>query len=70
MLLMLATVVQVWAQGRSISGKVVDVKTGQPLSGVTISSGGKNTITDASGTFKLNTTAHQFFNINNRIVIN
>ena len=58
MLLMLATVVQVWAQGRSVSGKVVDVKTGQPLSGVTVSSGGKNTITDATGSFKLNTTAN------------
>jgi len=58
MLFMLATVMQVWAQGRSISGKVVDVKTGQPLAGVTVSSGGKNTITDATGIYKLNTTAN------------
>lgn len=50
---MLAAVAQGWAQGRTISGKVVDQKTGQPLSGVTISSGGKNTISDPSGNFKL-----------------
>ena len=55
---MLAAVAQGWAQGRTISGKVVDVKTGQALSGVTISSGGKNTITDASGNFKLSTSAN------------
>lgn len=58
LLIMLAAVAQGWAQGRTISGKVVDVKTGQAISGVTISSGGKNTITDASGNFKISTTAN------------
>lgn len=44
---------QVWAQNRTITGKVTDQKTGQALLGVTVSAGGTNALTDASGTYRI-----------------
>lgn len=55
LLCVLFIVVTLFAQERVISGKVIDQNTGQPVPGATISSGGKNTISDASGNYKLST---------------
>eukprot|EP00611_Tribonema_gayanum_P008332 TRINITY_DN1783_c0_g1_i1.p1 TRINITY_DN1783_c0_g1~~TRINITY_DN1783_c0_g1_i1.p1 ORF type:complete len:1030 (-),score=41.75 TRINITY_DN1783_c0_g1_i1:2008-5097(-) len=53
----LLTIAQVWAQNRTITGKVTDQKTGQPLVGVTVSTSAANTITDATGNYRINVTA-------------
>lgn len=44
---------QVWAQSRVITGKVTDQRNGQPLSGVTVSAGVTNTLSDANGDYRL-----------------
>lgn len=44
---------QVWAQNRTITGKVADQKTGQALLGVTVSVSGTKTLTDESGNYRI-----------------
>ena len=44
---------QVWAQSRVITGKVTDQRNGQPLSGVTVSAGAANTLSSASGEYRI-----------------
>jgi hypothetical protein len=51
------TIAQVWAQNRTITGKVTDQKTGQPLVGVTVSTTGANSITDEGGNYRLSVAA-------------
>lgn len=53
----LLSIAQVWAQNRTITGKVTDQKTGQPLIGVTVSSGSTNALTDGSGNFRISVAA-------------
>lgn len=44
---------QVWAQSRVITGKVTDQRNGQPLTGVTVSAGAANTLSSASGEYRI-----------------
>ncbi len=53
----LLTFAQVWAQNRTITGKVTDQKTGQPLVGVTVSTTAANSITDEGGNYRISVTA-------------
>ncbi len=53
MLCALLFMTQVWAQNKTITGKVTDQKTGQGLVGVTVSSSGNNTLTDESGNYRI-----------------
>lgn len=53
----LLSIAQVWAQNRTITGKVTDQKTGQPLIGVTVSSGSTNALTDGAGTYRISVAA-------------
>ncbi len=53
----LLVVVQAVAQSRVISGKVSDENSGQPLRGVTVKAGGKNSLTDEQGNFSINVSA-------------
>ncbi|MFN3666439.1 MAG: carboxypeptidase-like regulatory domain-containing protein, partial [Sediminibacterium sp.] len=55
--LLLLTAIQVWAQNRTVTGKVTDQKTGQPLVGVTVSSGSTNALTDGAGTYRISVPA-------------
>lgn len=48
---------QVWAQNQTVTGKVTDQKTGQPLVGVTVSSGSTNALTDGAGTYRISVAA-------------
>lgn len=49
----LLSIAQVWAQNRTITGKVTDQKTGQALVGVTVSASGTNALTDESGNYRI-----------------
>lgn len=49
----LLSIAQVWAQNRTITGKVTDQKTGQALIGVTVSASGTNALTDESGNYRI-----------------
>ncbi|MFN3666434.1 MAG: carboxypeptidase-like regulatory domain-containing protein, partial [Sediminibacterium sp.] len=51
------TIAQVWAQNQTVTGKVTDQKTGQPLVGVTVSSGSTNALTDGAGTYRISVPA-------------
>jgi TonB-linked SusC/RagA family outer membrane protein len=52
---LIASVTQLWAQSKEVTGKVTDSRDGSPLSGVTIKVKGTSTVvlTDASGLFKI-----------------
>lgn len=53
----LLSIAQVWAQNQTVTGKVTDQKTGQPLVGVTVSSGSTNALTDGAGTYRISVAA-------------
>src|SRR5205085_12225421 len=51
--LMLFISIGVFAQQRTITGKVINKNTRQPLSGVTVQAKNRNTLTDSSGQFSI-----------------
>ncbi|MGV3593867.1 MAG: SusC/RagA family TonB-linked outer membrane protein [Sediminibacterium sp.] len=53
----LLSIAQVWAQNRTITGKVTDQKTGQALFGVTVTASGTNALTDESGNYRISVAA-------------
>ncbi len=53
----LLVVAQLWAQDKTITGKVTDQKSGQALVGVTVSASGTNALTDGSGNYRINVSA-------------
>lgn len=48
---------QVWAQNRTISGKISDSKTGEALRGVTVTSGTTSSLSDVNGNYQIKTSA-------------
>jgi hypothetical protein len=55
LLCLMIMVVQVWAQTREVTGRVVDLKDGSPLVGATVKLKGttRTAVTDANGMFKI-----------------